>query len=427
MVEMQVNVSRLSPVLVEFDVQVDVGRVTSELEKAYSQVARTAKVRGFRPGKAPRKVLSHLYGARIAADVAQKLVDETFPKAVTDQKLQPVTQPAVESQGVEENKPFSYKARVEVLPEITGVTYEGLGAKRPKVEISDAEIDKELDSVRRAHSTLEPPKSPRPVQSGDSVTIDFVVSVDGETVDDAGANDFQVEAGAGTLLPQIEEAVMGKNGGDAATAEVPMPAQHPHAKLRGKTAKFAITIKDVKERVLPVADDEFAKDVGEFETLQALKDDIKKKLEAQAKEQSDNQLAEQLVLELVKANPVPVPPSLVERQMRLTEREILTRARSQGQQVTGLGEELRGKLVEDSEIKVRAGLLMAEIAKKEGIQIGNDEIESGLKELAEQTGQNLAKLRVQYKDQQKREMLIGMILENKVLDIIESKAKIEEA
>ncbi|HYJ09213.1 MAG TPA: trigger factor, partial [Polyangiaceae bacterium] len=175
MVEMQVNVSRLSPVLVEFDVQVDVGRVTSELEKAYSQVARTAKVRGFRPGKAPRKVLSHLYGARIAADVAQKLVDETFPKAVTDQKLQPVTQPAVESQGVEENKPFSYKARVEVLPEITGVTYEGLGAKRPKVEISDAEIDKELDSVRRAHSTLEPPKSARPVQSGDSVTIDFVV------------------------------------------------------------------------------------------------------------------------------------------------------------------------------------------------------------------------------------------------------------
>jgi trigger factor len=205
-----------------------------------------------------------------------------------------------------------------------------------------------------------------------------------------------------------------------------MPAGHPHAKLRGKTAQFSITVKDLKERVLPVADDELAKDVGEFETLAALKDDIKKKLETQAKEQSDNQLAEALVLELVKANPVPVPPSLVERQMRLTEQEILSRARSQGQKVTGLGDELRGKLVEDSEIKVRAGLLMAEIAKKEGIQIGNEEIENGLKELAEQTGQNLAKLRVQYKDQRKREMLIGMILENKVLDIIEAKAKIEE-
>ncbi|RYZ08060.1 MAG: trigger factor [Myxococcales bacterium] len=423
---MQVNVQRLSPVLVEFDVEVGVAQVTSELEKAYSQVARTARVRGFRPGKAPRKVLSHLYGARIAADVAQKLVDETFPQAVTDQKLQPVTSPAVEAQGVEENKPFSYKARVEVLPEIAGVTYEGLGAKRAKVEIADEAIEKELETLRKAHSTLEALKSPRPSQNGDTVSIDFVVSVEGETIEDAGATDFQVELGAGTLLPQIEEAVLGKSTGDKSAAEVPMPAQHPHPKLKGKTAKFDITLGEVKERVLPNLDDEFAKDVGEFENLDALKADIKKKLEAQAKEQSDNQLAEQLVLELVKANPVPVPPSLVERQMRITEQEILNRARSQGQRVTGLGDELRGKLVEDSEIKVRAGLLMAEIAKKEGIQIGNEEIESGLKELAEQTGQNLAKLRVQYKDQQKREMLIGMILENKVLDIIEAKAKIEE-
>jgi trigger factor len=426
MVEMQVNVSRLSPVLVEFDVEVGVGRVTTELEKAYSQVARTAKVSGFRPGKAPRKVLSHLYGARIAADVAQKLVDETFPQAVTDQKMQPVTSPAVETQGVEENKPFSYKARVEVLPEISAVNYEGLGAKRPKVEITDEAIDKELDGVRRAHSTLEPPKEARPAASGDTVTMDFTVSVDDEVIEDAGATDLPMELGGGTLLPQIEEAVLGKSAGETASAEVPMPAQHPHPKLRGKTAKFAITVKDIKERVLPAADDEFAKDVGEFETLGALKDDIKKKLEAQAKEASDNQLAEQLVLELVKANPVPVPPSLVERQMRLTEQEILNRARSQGQRVTGLAEELRGKLVEDSEIKVRAGLLMAEIAKKEGIQIGNEELENGMKELAEQTGQPLAKVKAQYKDQKKREMLIGMILENKVLDIIEAKAKIEE-
>jgi len=206
MVEMQVNVQRLSPVLVEFDVEVGVAQVTSELEKAYSQVARTARVRGFRPGKAPRKVLSHLYGARIAADVAQKLVDETFPQAVTDQKLQPVTSPAVEAQGVEENKPLSYKARVEVLPEIAGVSYEGLGAKRAKVDVSDEAIAKELETLRKAHSTLEALKEARPSQSGDTVSIDFVVSVDGETVEDAGASDFQVELGSGTLLSQIEEA-----------------------------------------------------------------------------------------------------------------------------------------------------------------------------------------------------------------------------
>ena len=166
--------------------------------------------------------------------------------------------------------------------------------------------------------------------------------------------------------------------------------------------------------------------MGDFETLEALKQDIHGTLEKQAKEESDNKLAEQLVIELVKANPVPLPPSLVERQMRVTEQEILQRARSQGQKATGVGEELRGQIQQDSEVKVRAGLLMAEIAKAEGIQIGDAELEEGLKELAEQTGKNVAKLRVEYRDQKKREMLIGMILENKILDIIEAKAKISE-
>src|SRR5450432_1166375 len=142
---MQVNVQRLSPVLVEFDVVVAVDRVKSEVEKAYISVAKTARVSGFRPGKAPRKVLAHLYGPRIAADVAQRLVDETYPQAISDQKLQPVTDPAIEPRKLEENKPFSYKARVEVLPVIENVAYDGLEAKRPKVEVSAEQISERLE------------------------------------------------------------------------------------------------------------------------------------------------------------------------------------------------------------------------------------------------------------------------------------------
>jgi trigger factor len=424
---MQVNVQRLSPVLVEFDVEIAVDRVKSEVEKAYTSVAKTARVSGFRPGRAPRKVLAHLYGPRIAADVAQRLVDETYPQAISEQKLQPVTDPAIEPRRLEEGKAFGYKARVEVLPVIEGVKYDGLEAKRSKVEVSPEQVTERLDQLRRSHSTLEPLKSARPSQKGDVVTIDFTLSVDGSVIDDAGATDFQAELGGGQLIPEIETALLDKNIGDQAEAKVDMPAQHPHPKLAGKSAVFTLTLKDLKERVLPEADDEFAKDVGDFETLEALKKDISGTLEKASKEESDNKLAEQLVIELVKANPVPVPPSLVQRQMQVTEQEILQRARSQGQKATGVGEELRGQIQQDSEVKVRAGLLMAEIAKAEGIQIGDAELEEGLKELAEQTGKNVAKLRVEYRDQKKREMLIGMILENKVLDIIEAKAKISEA
>jgi len=424
---MQVNVQRLSPVLVEFDVEIAVDRVKSEVEKAYISVAKTARVSGFRPGRAPRKVLAHLYGPRIAADVAQRLVDETYPQAISEQKLQPVTDPAIEPRRLEEGKAFGYKARVEVLPLIENVKYDGLEATRAKVEVSPEQISERLDQLRRSHSTLQPPKEARASQKGDVATIDFTLSVDGAVIDDAGATDFQAELGGGQLIPEIEAALLGKSIGEQAEAKVDMPAQHPHPKLAGKSAVFALTLKDLKERVLPEADDEFAKDVGDFETLEALKNDISGTLEKQSKEESDNKLAEQLVIELVKANPVPLPPSLVERQMRVTEQEILQRARSQGQKATGVGEELRSQIQQDSEVKVRAGLLMAEIAKAEGIQIGDAELEEGLKELAEQTGKNVAKLRVEYRDQKKREMLIGMILENKVLDIIEAKAKISEA
>lgn len=423
---MQVNVEKISPVLVELNVQIEAERVTSEYEKAFKTVSRQSKIKGFRPGKAPRNIVQRVYGARVEADVIQRLVDETFPKAAAEQSMQPVNQPSVTPERLQSGKPFSYKARVEVLPGIESVTYEGLEAKRPQTDVTDEQIEKELDDVRRANSTLEVPKEDRPAKNGDVVTCDLSVSVDGEPIEDAGTSGFPIEIGNSQVFKEVEAALEGAKVGDTVTADVDMPESHPHPQMQGKKVHFSIDVKELKERVLPPADDELAKDLGEFETLAELKEDIKKQLEAQQKEQSDNVLAERLVRALVEANPIPLPPSLVQQQMRASEREILYRAQMQGQQVSGLGEELSEKIKQDSEMKVRAGLLMAEIAKKENIQIGNEQLEEGLAELAEQTGKNVAKLRAEYSEPRKREMLVGMILENKVLDIVEAKAKITD-
>src|SRR5690606_1102107 len=182
---MQVNVQKLSPVLVEFDVVIDADLVKKEVDKAYRSVAKTAKVRGFRPGKAPRKVLSHMFGARVAADVAQRLVDDSFPKAINEHKVQPVSSPAFEPQKLIDNQPFAYKARFEVIPEIENVQYEGLEALRPKTEVSPEDLSAELEAMRRENSTLEAPKESRPAQQGDVVTIDFDVEVQGSKVEGA--------------------------------------------------------------------------------------------------------------------------------------------------------------------------------------------------------------------------------------------------
>lgn len=427
-VPMQVNVQKLSPVLIEFAVEVEPDRVKAELDKAYNTLAKTARVRGFRPGKAPRKILAQMFGPRVAADVAQKLVEETWPQALSDQKVNPINEPSFEpATEVKRNAAFSYKARFEVVPTIDAVEYDGLAAKRQKQEVTDEDIDREIDHLRSHSATLEPLKEDRAAAEGDIATIGFQVSVKGKPVEDAGAEDFQVEIGSGNVLKEIESGLVGKKPGDKVAVDIALPAQHPHPKLKGQTATFDIELKELKERVLPEVDDELAKDIDEaFETLDDLKKSIREQLEKSMAEQAENNLAEQLVLELCKKNPIPVPPSLVQRQAQLTEREVLGQARARGQ--TGnIGDDLKNRILQDSEIKVRAGLLMAEIAKAEGLQIGDEQIEEGLKELAEQSGKNVAKLRAEYRDKQKREMLVGMILENKVLDIIEAKAKIEDA
>jgi trigger factor len=421
---MQISANQLSPVLLELNVQVEADRVRAELDKAYQQLARGATVRGFRKGKAPRKVLRHMFGARVAADVAQRLVDETYAKAVGEQHVQAVSQPAIESQAITENEPFSYKARVEILPKIDSVVFEGFKVKRPSTTVTEEQIQEQLEAVQRANSTLEPAAEEHVAAAGDVVTLDFTVSVDGRPVKDASAENLDLELGQSSVLPEIEAALIGKRPPFQADVEVAVPQGSSHPDLRGKKAIFAIVLRDLKTRVLPPIDDEFAKDLGEFDDLAALKKSISDDLSKRLEESADNVVAQVLVAELVKANPIVVPPTLVQQQYRVTEQEVLKQARAQGrgQQLTA---ETRKSIEQDSEIKVRAGLLMAEIAKAKGIQVGQADIEEGLKGLAEQSGKNLAKLKAEYATQQKREMLVGMILENKVLDIIEAAAQIE--
>lgn len=423
---MQVAVEKLSPVLLELAVSVDAERVRSEINQAYTQLSKSARIRGFRPGKAPRNVLVRLFGPRVERDVVQRLVDDTYEKALAGQNVQAVGQPAIEPDVLKEAEPFRYKARVEIVPEIPDLKYDGFEITKPSVKVTDEALNAELEALRKANSTLEPVTDGRAAQAGDLVTIDFELSVDGETIEGAGAEELEVELGNGQLLAELDAALLGKSAGQESTAVVAMPETHPDTRLRGKQTTFAIKVKELKARVLPALDDDFAKDLGEFETLEDLKKAVSGDLEKRLAELAENAVAESIVAELVKANPIEVPSSLVLQQNQLTEQELLAQGRARGQRGP-LNAEVRQRINADSEVKVRAGLLMAEIAKRESLKIGDKEIEEGLTELAAQSGKNIAKLRVEYRDPKKREMLIGMILENKVLDIIESKSKITEA
>jgi trigger factor len=420
---MHVTVEKLSPVLVELEVRVPADAVRTEVEKEFARVQKNAKIRGFRPGKAPRHVLAHLYGDAIHADVARRLADQTLNRAMTDKQVQPLSQPAIVIGDVKADDGFSYKARFEVRPEIEAVKWEGLPAKRAKIDVTDAMVDEEIARLRREHSTLEAPEGERPAQAGDVLTIAFHISIDG-AAPQGEKQEIDAELGGGQLLKELDDGLRGTKVDEHKKIAVTFPDRHPNPELRGKAAEFDVTVKDIKERKLPEVDDELAKDCG-HESLAAMRDALRAGLEKDQKQKADDQVAEQLVLELCKANPIPVPPSLVEQQAQMTENELKAAARRQGQRGE-LPAELRQRARADAEIKVRAGLLMAEIAREKAVTINDADIEKAYVELAEQTGKNVAKVKADYREPKKREILLGMIMEDKILTLIEGAAQISE-
>jgi trigger factor len=423
---MQVQVARISPVLMELAVEIPADTVRVEVDKVYSTLARKAHVKGFRPGKAPRQVLARLYGPQVVNDVVNAIVNETLPKALSEKNVTPINQPQVEPGKFEQASNFTYKARFEVQPDIENVAYEGFDLVRPPETASDAAVDEQLELLRRQHAALKAPEPPRPVQKGDQATIDFTLQVDGKDLKDGGGQGLPLEVGSGQILPELDAALAGKSLDDKFEVEAKFPAEHPNKELAGKTGKLAVVVKDVKERVLPALDDEFAKDVGSFQTLVELRADIHTKLEKMLKDRAESALAEQIVEKLNEKNPLDVPPSLVEQQCRMMEMEILQSARRAGQRVTQDDfQKVHHQVHADAEKKVRAGLLMGAIAKKLEVKVTDEDIQKGLEELSAETGKNVAKLRAEYNEPQRRQILIGMILEDKVLDVIEGKANIK--
>ncbi len=424
---MQVTVQRISPVVMELQVAVPVETVKAEVEKAYVALQKKANIKGFRPGKAPRSVLQKMFAPQIHNDVVNLLVNNTLPKALAEQSVQPINEPSVEPDKLELNAEFSYKARFEVQPEIESVKYEGFELSRPVRELNDQAIDAQIQQLRDRKSTLVAPQSARPAKKGDVVTIDFSVSVEGESGEPTTAAGIQLELGSTQVLPEVGAALDGKNVGDHVDVTVTFPDTHPQAELRGKAGKLSVDLKEVKEKLLPELNDEFAKSASSLQTLAELRDDIRSKLEKSHKEQAEVALAEQIVTKLNEQNPIEVPHSLVVQQANLMLQEFANQAQRSGARFSeDQVKEIQNSALIDSERKVRAGLLMAAIAKKNEFKVNDEDIESGLKELAEETGKNIAKLRVEYRDAQRRNILIGMILEDKILDFIESKSIIKD-
>src|SRR5271154_3837610 len=206
---MQIEVARISPVVMELAIEVPADAVAAEIDKAYATLQKKARVRGFRPGKAPRQVLAHLYGPQVASDVVSAIVNDPLPKALSEKQVQPINQPQVEAGKFEPGVALKYKARFEVQPEIAEVIYEGLDLVRPGEVATDAAVDEQLELLRRQHSRLEPLETQRSAQKGDVLMVDFKLLADGQEIKEGGGEGVQLELGSNQILPELDSGLVG--------------------------------------------------------------------------------------------------------------------------------------------------------------------------------------------------------------------------
>jgi len=422
---MQSEIREISPVLFEVTIEVPWERIQKDLNDTYREIGKTARIRGFRPGKVPKNVVKQVYGSQVKAQVTGTLVEQGLMQAVQEHELHIVAQPEMEgTPELRQGQPLTFKAKVEVRPKIDEVVTEGIEAWQRPVDVPNEDVDAEVERLQHQHAEIQVPDPMRPAQEGDLITIDYDVTVDGEEKEQLGAKDRQVEIGDAQLLPALKEGLLGMQPGDEKTLEVAFEDDHANPDLQGKTAVFALTAKDVHEKLLPELDDEFAKDCGDYETLLELRLKIREGLEGGAKQRAEAEVKEQLVTSLIEHNDIPVPPSMVQQQQQMMMYEM-----TQLMQMTGQGgapgEEFFKGIEERAKRRVQAGILLGSLARQEGIDVTEADLNAKFQEIANQTGKHVAKVKADYQEAQ-RDALESQLLEEKVMALLTERANIKD-
>jgi trigger factor len=422
---MQSEIREISPVLVEVTVEVPWDRIHKDLNDTYREIGKTARVRGFRPGKVPKNILKQVYGQQAAAQVTGTLVEQGLMHAVQEHELHIVAQPEMEEPpALEQGKPLTFKAKVEVRPKIDKVAIDALEVWQKTIEVPDEAVDAEIEGLREQNAEIQALDPIRPAEECDLITIDYTVTVDGEAKEDLGAEGRQVEIVDEHLLPALKEGLLGMQPGEEKTIDVAFEDDHPNPDLQGKTAQFAVRAKELHQKLLPELDDEFAKDCGDFETLLELRLKIREGLEGSAKQQSDAQLKDQLIEGLIQANDIQVPPSMVQQQQQMMMYEMAQYMQMAGQQGAP-GADFFSGVEQRAQRRVQAGLLLAALARQEGIDVTEADLDAKFQEIADQTGKHIAKVRADYQEAQ-RDALESQLLEEKVMALLTERAKINE-
>jgi trigger factor len=424
---MKIDIDELSPVQRKVRVELPAETVAGEFSRAYKNLSQRVRVKGFRSGKIPRNVLQGMYGDEVKGEVRSHLVEESLGEIVKDRNLQIVSRPEVETAEFNESGPFSFSAVFEVKPDFKVKNYLGMEVEKVTIGITEAQVEEALQRLQEGHARLELVEGREVVQKGDFVTLDFEGTMDGKPFAGGKGENYMLEVGAGQALPQFEEAVVGLRLGERQTVAVNYPENYPNKEIAGKAVDFSIVAREIKQKVLPVLDDEFAKDHGECASLDELKTRIRERLEHELGQYQKEELKEKLVSRLIEAHPFAIPPSMVERQTRyLMERYQNQVAAQRDAESPAPMEEVRKNLEPRATRQVQATLLVEKIAQLEHIEISDKDVQERVDALARAAGERAKTLREVYARAEARDDLRAQMVFERTLEYLLERAIVKE-
>jgi len=425
---MNVRIEEINSIAKKLHFEVGAERVDQEIERAFRKIGKTAKIKGFRPGKIPLSVLEQYYGGQMEQEVLGRLINDTYFKALDEHAIPAVGEPRiVDSSGVSRGQAFTYQAEIEVKPTLAAKDYIGVALQKEKFELDPKVIDGRLDELRTSRAQLEISSRDR-AQTGDSVIIDFEGFVDGQPFEGGKAEDFVLELGSAALIPGFEDQVAGMQRGAEQEIAVTFPEDYGQKALAGKAATFRVALKEIKEKIVPALDDELAKGFG-VESLAELRAQLEASYLLQENNRIDNDLRERLVRELIERNPFEVPAAMTAKQLEYMYSNISNRMRSQGlaPEVLGLTPQSFAERYRETAVsQVKGTLLLEAIGKQEEIAVEDGEIDGRLEEIAKMANAPLDMVKKYYAGAEAREGLLTQIAEEKVVRFLVDKARVTE-
>ncbi|HSE91520.1 MAG TPA: trigger factor [Candidatus Binatia bacterium] len=426
---MKIDIDEITPVQRKIRVELPAETVASGFSRAYEDLRRRVRIKGFRAGKAPRGVLQGIYGDELKGQVRSQLVEESLGEVIKERGLQIVSRPEIEANDLVEGSPFSFSAVFEVKPAIEVRDYLGIEVEKVSLFVTDEQVNEALRRLRESHARLEPVENRAVVQPGDFVTLDFEGSIGGKPFQGGKGENYFLEIGGGQALPQFEEAVIGLTQGVPTKIQVAYPENYSNNELACKTVDFSVVVREIKQKVLPELDDDFAKDHGECGSLAELREAIRTRLENELKHIQQEELKEQIINRLIEACSFASPPTMVERQTRYLMERYQNRDLGQstaGPQTPPSLEETRKVLEGRAQRQVQATLLVEKISQLEKIEVSDKEVQERVENLARAAGDRAKTVREAYSKPDTRDDLRAQMVFDRTLGFLLERALIKE-